>query len=60
MVDLMQGQFKGTVQCSSCKYQKDSFEPFSMVQLPIPHVIKIEFFFVSRHRPQDSIFYSEI
>ena len=59
MVDLMQGQYKGTVQCAECKYEKHTFEPFTTVQLPIPHLIRVEFFFMAK-KPQEQTFQGEI
>lgn len=37
IVDLMQGQYKSTVQCAECKHKKATFDAFTTVQLPIPY-----------------------
>ena len=46
VVDLLQGQFKSTVTCPNCQFQKITFDAFTSVQLPIPSMTKVNYFFV--------------
>ena len=55
IVDLMQGQFKSTVTCPTCNFKKVTFDPFTSVQLPIPTITKVNYFFVCPN-PETEIF----
>lgn len=47
VVDLVQGQFKSTLTCPICSHVKISFDPYMTVQLPIPQVTKVSYFYLS-------------
>lgn len=46
IVDLVQGQYKSTLTCPVCNNIKISFDPYMSVQLPIPQVTKVSYFFI--------------
>ena len=48
IVDLMHGQFKGTVKCPDCDKVSITFDPFMSISLPIPEIkiVERDYFFV--------------
>ena len=42
IVDLMHGQFKGTVRCPDCDKLSITFDPYMSISLPIPEIKLVE------------------
>jgi ubiquitin carboxyl-terminal hydrolase 4/11 len=55
IVDLMQGQYKSTLQCPNCNKISVTFDPFMSIPIPIPSTINCSYFFLPS-RVQDKIF----
>ncbi len=48
MVALMYGQLKSRLNCLTCGRVSNTFDPFAILQLPIPVTLEISFLFVRR------------
>ncbi len=55
IVDLMQGQYKSTLQCPVCNKISVTFDPYMSIPVPIPSNIQCSYFFLP-YRVQDKIF----
>jgi len=46
IVDLMQGQYKSTLQCPKCKRVSITFDPYMSIPLPIPLNFTCHYYFL--------------
>lgn len=60
IVDLMQGQYKSTLQCPDCSNISISYDPFMMLSLPIPeNTIVSDTYYYVPHDPKEATILSK-